>query len=523
VKDYLDPLKCSYCSQHLTDFVPPEVPENPQLIVVGEAPGKDEREKGRPFAGKAGQLLRPLIPVPAIYINSVNVFDTAKPTTAAINLEREAHLLPLLRDYPGLPVISLGGYAAQALSAKHRMGTKKAADPKKKEKPESSMAGQVMWLFDHPVWFTYHPAYYFYAQQNPAIIKYIGGYIKAALTPVSVVTKHLNELPPEWFGGKFVLDVEADDGDLPFYGAKMTLLGVMPVDLDEAYQFTPDWLAIPENSAALQAWITKQRMVIGHGLMFDILHGEAAGLYFDKLDWFDTIIAEKDRGHDPLWGYGLKATAHMKYGAGAWEAKFHTMLDEMKQKKWNPWVPVDFLNYNANDLLWTTRIFRDALPVQRFVRLDNDYLKYVKRMVVNGLHIDRHALAELLCKYKKALYAARKKGLEQAGLGPDFNFNSPKQLLPVVKRLAGDVENTREQTLMTVFDKHPFIATILDVRGAEKQTEMLREIKHRIAADGLVHAKMTEHGAESSRTTSKEPNIQNWKKDIRRILTSRYK
>jgi len=32
--------------------------ENPKVIVVGEAPGKDEVEQGEPFVGKAGKLLR---------------------------------------------------------------------------------------------------------------------------------------------------------------------------------------------------------------------------------------------------------------------------------------------------------------------------------------------------------------------------------------------------------------------------------------------------------------------------------
>ncbi len=521
IKTYLDPLRCEYCSKHINDFVSPEIPDDPKLIIVGEAPGKVERETGILFQGDAGHLLRPMIPVPAIFINASNVYSTSKPTTEIINIERETHLLPLLNDYPDLPIVSLGAYATQALMPRHRAGQKKETDVKAKTK-ETSMAGQVLWLYNRPVWFTYHPAYYFYAGRDQRVKNFIAGYIKAALSPVIHFEKKLNVVPPS-ASGNFILDVETDNTDYSWYGTELLLLGIRAEGDPTVFQFTPDWLKVPENVFALQKWIEAQKRVIGHGLLFDIIHSEAYGLSFNKLQWFDTIISEKNRGLDPLWGYGLKPTAHMQFEAFGWEAKFHTALaDAKKNKGVIPWLPVDFLDYNAADLYYTMMLYMRA-SANRWTRVDNDYLKYVKQMISNGLYLDRHALAELLCESKGKLRVARKKGLEEAGLGPDFNFNSPKQLLPVLRRIVSeDIENTKEQTLMTVLDKHPFVQTVLDIRGAEKRAEMLREIKHRMVERHVVHSKMTAHGAETSRTTSKEPNIENWNKEIRRILVSRY-
>lgn len=528
MKDYLDPLKCEYCSKYINDFVPPEVPDDPKLIIIGEAPGKTEHELGKPFQGDAGRVVRPMVPVPAIWINASNVYSTTKPTTEIINIERETHLLPLLNDYPDLPVVSLGAYATQALLPRHRAVAKKTDDKdKKKKKKESSLAGEVRWLYNRPVFFTYHPAYYFYAGRDPRIKEFIRGYIEAALSPAVHFDTRLNVMPPSG-GESFILDVETDNDDLPWYGTKLLLLGIRDESSDIAYQFTPDWLEDFGNMSALQRWIDAHKRVIGHGILFDILHSEAYGINLDKLEWYDTIISEKNRGFDPLWGYGLKATAHMKFKAFGWEAKFHTALADMKKDKKTgiktlSWVPVDFRDYNAADLYFTMMIYLSA-PDYRFTRVDNDYLKYVKTMVYNGLYLDRHALAELLCEYKGKLRVAQHKGREQAGLGPDFNFNSPKQMLTTLRRLLNEeIKDTTEQTLMTVLDKHPFIQTVLDVRGAEKQLEMLIEIKHRMVDRHVVHAKMTAHGAKSSRTTSKEPNIQNWNKAIRRILVSRYR
>ena len=50
---------CKNCSLSATrnNVVPGEGAENPIVLVVGEGPGEDEDKTGRPFVGKAGQLL----------------------------------------------------------------------------------------------------------------------------------------------------------------------------------------------------------------------------------------------------------------------------------------------------------------------------------------------------------------------------------------------------------------------------------------------------------------------------------
>lgn len=62
---------CSRCplSQKRKNVVPGEGVINPAVLVVGEGPGADEDEQGRPFVGRAGQLLDKML--------------------AAINLSRE--------------------------------------------------------------------------------------------------------------------------------------------------------------------------------------------------------------------------------------------------------------------------------------------------------------------------------------------------------------------------------------------------------------------------------------------------
>jgi len=51
--------RCTLCDLHLsrTHAVPGEGPAHARILLVGEAPGRNEDEAGRPFCGPAGKLL----------------------------------------------------------------------------------------------------------------------------------------------------------------------------------------------------------------------------------------------------------------------------------------------------------------------------------------------------------------------------------------------------------------------------------------------------------------------------------
>jgi uracil-DNA glycosylase family 4 len=56
-------LDCKLCGLHgfRTKAVPGEGDRSAELMFIGEAPGRDEDAQGRPFVGRAGQLLRKII------------------------------------------------------------------------------------------------------------------------------------------------------------------------------------------------------------------------------------------------------------------------------------------------------------------------------------------------------------------------------------------------------------------------------------------------------------------------------
>src|SRR5918997_3229078 len=55
--------RCTACEPHKgrTRPVPREGPVNAEIMFIGEAPGRNEDQQGRPFVGQAGKLLEQLL------------------------------------------------------------------------------------------------------------------------------------------------------------------------------------------------------------------------------------------------------------------------------------------------------------------------------------------------------------------------------------------------------------------------------------------------------------------------------
>ncbi len=56
-------LRCRNCTLYISkkNYVPGEGNENAQIMFIGEAPGREEDEQGKPFVGNAGKLLTSMI------------------------------------------------------------------------------------------------------------------------------------------------------------------------------------------------------------------------------------------------------------------------------------------------------------------------------------------------------------------------------------------------------------------------------------------------------------------------------
>jgi len=142
--------KCRLCEGR-THTVPGEGPDDARLVVVGEGPGRVEDETGRPFVGRAGELLDKIlaaIELPRQRVFICNVVKCRPPENRQPQYDEIASCLPYLHRQLDLlkpkVILAMGGTAAQTL-----LDTKQSL---------ASLRNQVHRFRGTPVIVTYHPA-----------------------------------------------------------------------------------------------------------------------------------------------------------------------------------------------------------------------------------------------------------------------------------------------------------------------------------------------------------------------------
>ena len=142
--------KCKLCEAR-TKTVPGEGPATARLVVIGEGPGRTEDETGRPFVGRAGELLTKIleaIKLPRDQVYICNIVKCRPPENRLPQYDEIAACLPFLYRQIELVkpkvILAMGGTAAQSLlSTKQSLG---------------ALRNQVHRFRGIPVVVTYHPA-----------------------------------------------------------------------------------------------------------------------------------------------------------------------------------------------------------------------------------------------------------------------------------------------------------------------------------------------------------------------------
>ena len=145
-----DCTKCKLCEAR-TNTVPGEGPADARLVVVGEGPGRTEDETGRPFVGKAGELLTKIleaIAFPRERVFICNVVKCRPPENRLPQYDEIAACVPYLFRQIELikpaVILAMGGTAAQTmLNTKQSLG---------------ALRNLVHRFRGIPVIVTYHPA-----------------------------------------------------------------------------------------------------------------------------------------------------------------------------------------------------------------------------------------------------------------------------------------------------------------------------------------------------------------------------
>jgi DNA polymerase len=142
--------KCKLCEGR-THTVPGEGLATARLVVVGEGPGRTEDETGRPFVGRAGELLTKIlaaINLPREQVFICNVVKCRPPENRLPQYDEIAACVPYLHRQIELVkpnvILAMGGTAAQTL-----LNTKQSL---------GALRNQIHRFRGIPLVVTYHPA-----------------------------------------------------------------------------------------------------------------------------------------------------------------------------------------------------------------------------------------------------------------------------------------------------------------------------------------------------------------------------
>ncbi len=123
--------KCTRCvlGRSRNHAVPGEGNRNARLMLIGEAPGREEDEKGRPFVGRAGRLLTQVLNDAGLTREEVFITSVIKcrpPNNRRPRKKEIRACLPYLRKQitainPRV-ILLLGGVAAESLLGIRKVG-----------------------------------------------------------------------------------------------------------------------------------------------------------------------------------------------------------------------------------------------------------------------------------------------------------------------------------------------------------------------------------------------------------------
>jgi len=522
--------KCTLCKLHSTAKTVCLLGTGPSrcdVMVIGEAPGRYEDEKGQAFVGQAGRLLTDSLERAGInredcYItNAVNCRppDNRTPTKAEIRACKKWLEYQIAMVKPKY-VLLLGN--VPLLAALGTTGIRKA-----RGKPVEKDG--IIYL---P---TYHPAY---------ILREPG---QAAIFELDLATFHkiidFGGIPEER-----ELDYIIVDNDQRFEAMLKDLRGAVSSDLETTGLYpwaegsrivsigfgTPrhQWIIPGETTSQ---WTRKQleEMVeriterldgcylVGHNWKFDALWMRVRF----GVEWvaqFDTMLAhflldENDQ-------HGLKYLAQKFLGAPDWDVSKDVKMG------WSP----KMAKYHAHDLFYTLRLkqyFAKRLAldpeVKRvFEKIMMPCVELFTNAEFRGVYIDTPKMDEAEAYLRNELETARK---ELVKWGPDINWRSAKQVaellfdrleIEVIEMTKGGGRSVSESVIKRI--DHPVASAMLKYRAADKQLSSFIEGWKPFLVNSRLHPSFKLHGTVTGRLSCEHPNLQQVPRDkrIRSLITA---
>ena len=458
-------------------------PKHAKIMIVGEAPGEQEDNSGKPFQGRSGKLLNEMLEAAGIDRKDVYITNITKchppenrnPTTTEVKACKPYLDHEIATVKPQF-IMTLGATALKGLTKKAKI---------------TELHGQIIEYNGVKLVPTFHPAA---ALRDPARIDPLRkdivklGHITRGQVPTAEglhwevirTMDQWNQFVEEFTeSSEVAVDIETTGLDRYADGAAINSiqfgLGTgrnwsLPLEVrDSPWK---DKKKVRQNFVETLVELSEGKVIVGQNFKFDNLWIKAIyGVKFYLK--FDTMLAHHTL--DENSPHGLKELASEFCNAPSYDVDLKTKLGQGDLEK--------FYKYGCFDVYYTlqlyyifrARLLKDAILRRLFYKLVMPAARMFEDVEEDGLFINVDKLEET----EKVLTKQRDELLDKmnASAGGDVNWNSPAQIgelffkkfkLPVLETTGAGKPSTSESVLLRLQDKHPVAKMLMTYRGIEK-------------------------------------------------------
>lgn len=271
---------------------------------------------------------------------------------------------------------------------------------------------------------------------------------------------------------------------------------------------------------------TKRRTFVGHNIaQFDLHFLANAGVPWKNAQYFDTLIGETVVSTANRSGVSKSLRASVKRRTGYVVDKSIThgrwRADDLDEKQ---------IMYGATDVLVLPELYDAQIQKaadtgqSKALEMEMEVMPVFSQMSLNGLPICMDNLALYMEQSRVKVAEAEKLLIARLG---NINFGSPVQLKKALHAIGIDIDSTAKDVLIDQIlfdpdsDNSKLLQAILDWRAPHKRTEMYGSEEwqsEHIQPDGRIHSRFWQVGADTTRVSSSDPNLQQVPKDGRWIF-----
>lgn len=523
---------CQWCTLVDETFVPSEIRKNSQLLVIGEAPGKEEAKQGAPFVGQSGKLLDACMREAGHSrddISLTNVVacrppDNREPTSDEIACCM-GRLYHDIHEAEPKAILTLGKTARDTLcpNARDIRGSWEKITLGKSNR-------------EHNVMSTWHPAYVLRKPSEATVLlmdiqrAFEGPQTYAIQTAPQVIEPKTRDELAEVLstaptGAWAAYDLETNQTtfyDRPGKPANSILMMGISWDPSMGVIISDELLYDTPGVIPLLAEFFRDVKPVGHNVSFDnaFLRHQ---LDLKIVPAFDTLLAHFLLNEN--LPKGLKEIAKEEFGLPDYEAALISQYLRSKNDEYSK-VPYDRMaQYCAWDVAVTrelaprleSRLYHEGLHDWPFANIYMPAQEALVTQRLRGVQVDVPYLQKCQELYTKRLEQVRLKAGREVGR-PDINLNSPKQVgevlwddlrLPQSGNRKVKDRSTNELAVMHLRGKHPFVDQLMYHRRLAKlKSSYIENMLEFVDVDSRIHPDALLYGTEMGRMSMRDPAVQ---------------